>query len=154
MHAHISSDDFTGRVNYAARVIANGRQTSRTFDSCFENYDGNAVAAALMRRAEKNERLRTNLPRYISLELATQNFEEYRGKDLKEVSRLLRLAGRWESHLMLRNGPISELEAMAGIQDREAFWKPFAKLDNYLDAGIAQLKRLIVAKKVAEGVEP
>lgn len=51
-------DNFIGRVNYAAQCIT--RQTGiggRTFDTCFEMNDGDAVVTALVRRAKKNERL-------------------------------------------------------------------------------------------------
>lgn len=61
-------DDFSGRVNYAAAVISNNRATSRAFDSCFENHDGDEVAAILVRRAEKNPRLAANIWRYLSRE--------------------------------------------------------------------------------------
>lgn len=57
---------FTYRVNYAADVIASARRTSREFDNCFENGDGNQVVAALVQRAQKNERLAANLWRYIA----------------------------------------------------------------------------------------
>lgn len=33
-------ENFRGRVNYAAQVIAYGRRPTRAFDNCFENYDG------------------------------------------------------------------------------------------------------------------
>lgn len=147
-------DNFAGRVNYAAAVIANKRTPTRSFDNCFENYDGDAVAAALMRRAERNQRLRENMPKYISMDLARKNFEEYRGRNLNEVSRELRHRAAWNSHLMFHSGSISDLEQLAGIQDRTEFWKPFSKLENCLDAGIAALKRIIVDKKVAEGLWP
>lgn len=146
--------DFKRRVNFAAAVISSGRRTTRSFDSCFENHDGEAVAAALMRRAEKNEKLRTNLPRYINIDMARRDYADYQGRDLNDVSRELRLKGKWQSHFMLHTTSIGELEAMAGIEDRAAFWKPFSALTNCLDAGTAELKRLIVEKKVAEGAHP
>lgn len=85
-------DNYQGRVDYAARVICSGRETTRAFDNCFENYDGAAVAAALVRRAQKNQRLRDNLPKYLRIELALANFEEHKGKNLTEVARQLREA--------------------------------------------------------------
>lgn len=60
------SEDFAGRVNYAAAVISNGRSTSRAFDNCFENHDGDEVCAVLVRRAENNPRLAANIWRYLS----------------------------------------------------------------------------------------
>lgn len=61
-------DNFAGRVNLAALYISQGRRTSRAFDSCFENNDGDAVATALYRRAQKNPdgALAANLWRYLS----------------------------------------------------------------------------------------
>ena len=83
-----------GRVNYAAKVISEGRNSTRTFDSCFENSDGDEVAAALVRRAEKNTRLATNLFRYLSQESATKAAERLKGKDLKEEARASRAHAR------------------------------------------------------------
>ena len=147
-------DNFTGRVNYAAAVISSGRRTTRSFDNCFENHDGDAVAAALVRRAEKNERLRTNLPRYINADMAYRNHADYQGRDLKEVSRELRLRGKWEFHFTMNARSVGELEEMAGIQDRAEFWRPFAELANCIDMGCAKLKRMIIDQKVAEGIAP
>jgi len=45
-----------GRVAYAAQVIARGGANTRTFDSCFENSDGDEVAVAVVRRSRKNPR--------------------------------------------------------------------------------------------------
>ena len=54
------------RINYAARVIREGRPTSRYFDGCFEMGDGDDVVKALIKKSEKNSTLKTNLPRYIA----------------------------------------------------------------------------------------
>lgn len=58
-------ENFAGRVSYAARVISLGRETSRAFDNCFENDDGDAVIAILARRAQKNPNIAANLYRYL-----------------------------------------------------------------------------------------
>ena len=58
-------DNFAGRVNHAVRVMLAGQRTNRTFDTCFEMYDGAAVAVAIARRAEKNPRLQAAIPRYL-----------------------------------------------------------------------------------------
>lgn len=147
-------DNFIGRVNYAAAVISAGRRPTRSFDNCFENWDGDAVAAALMRRAEKNERLREKLPRYINIGMATKNHADYAGRDLKKVSRELRLAAAWSNFFSRGSRSVGELEQIAGITDREAFWKAFATDGTGLDQGVAELKRLIVDRKVAEGNFP
>ncbi len=154
MSALNQPDNFIGRVNYAAAVISAGRHTTRAFDNCFENDDGDAVAAAIMRRAEKNEKLRENLPRYLDLALATENHATYAGRDLKEVSRQLRLRASWYSHLSHGSRSVGELEELAGIEDRSTFWQAFAKLENSLELGVKELKRIIVDKKVAEGNSP
>lgn len=88
-------ENFKGRVDYAARVIAKGtRNTTRTFDSCFENHDGDAVVAALARRAEKNPKLAANLTIYLTPETIATCREKYYGQDLTEVARRLREEGQ------------------------------------------------------------
>ncbi|PZR93507.1 MAG: hypothetical protein DI537_10330 [Stutzerimonas stutzeri] len=147
-------ENFRGRVNYAAAVISAGRRPTRSFDNCFENWDGDAVAAALMRRAEKNQRLRENLPRYISLSMAEQNHAEYAGRDLAEVSRELRLAAAWTNFYANKCHSVGELEQLAGTQDRAGFWKRYADDAQSLDHGVADLKKTIVALRVKEGRFP
>jgi hypothetical protein len=56
---------FASRVNLACSYISAGRRTSRTFDTCFEMNDGDAVAVAVYRRSRRNPKLRTNLYRYL-----------------------------------------------------------------------------------------
>lgn len=60
-------DNFAARVDYARDVIARGARTSRRFDSCFEQYDGDEVAVALLRRARAHpeSRLAKGLWRYL-----------------------------------------------------------------------------------------
>lgn len=58
-------DDFAGRVNYAAKVISEGRGQTRTFESCLEMFDGKEVGVALFRRSLKNQKLAANLTRYL-----------------------------------------------------------------------------------------
>ena len=60
MRVH-DNDAFQYRVNYAAKVISQGGNTTRAFDSCFEMYDGEEVATILYRRSLKNPRLRENI---------------------------------------------------------------------------------------------
>ena len=48
------TENFQGRVSLAALYISKGRETTRSFDTCFEMWDGDAVAVALLRRAERN----------------------------------------------------------------------------------------------------
>lgn len=85
-------DNFNGRVCYAAKVIVKGGGHTRGFDNCFENYDGPAVAAALMRRAQYNPKLRENLPKYLHMPTCQEDYEKYKGHNLTEVARQLRAA--------------------------------------------------------------
>lgn len=87
-------DDFQGRVDYAASVIAAGRSTSRAFDGCFENYDGDAVAAALVRRSQGNERLSANLWRYLCQQSATEAAARLEGQHLPTVALAMREAAQ------------------------------------------------------------
>lgn len=90
MSALNNPENFAGRVNYAAQVIANGRSPSRAFDNCFENHDGDEVAAALVRRAEHNERLRANLWRYLNRSSAEEAASRLAGQNLAEAARATR----------------------------------------------------------------
>lgn len=80
-------ETFSERVNYAARFIVSGRESNRSFDGCFECYDGDAVVLALCRLAEKNERLRQMLPRYISEASIRDVPQRYAGRNAADVSR-------------------------------------------------------------------
>ncbi|MCP4698467.1 MAG: hypothetical protein GY862_16690, partial [Gammaproteobacteria bacterium] len=68
------ADAFQERVNFAAGHIAQGRRVTRRFDTCFEMYDGDAVAAALVRRVDANPsgNLAKNLFQYIGEERARE----------------------------------------------------------------------------------
>ncbi|MCP1674343.1 hypothetical protein J2T57_001445 [Natronocella acetinitrilica] len=63
-----TTGSFESRVDFAARVIASGRETTRNFSNCFEMNDGEHVVEALRRRAQRNPRLAQALPRYIRQE--------------------------------------------------------------------------------------
>ena len=64
------TENFQGRVSLAALYISEGRETTRSFDTCFEMWDGDAVAVALLRRAERNPDgpIARNFDRYLSRE--------------------------------------------------------------------------------------
>lgn len=86
-------ENFRGRVNYAAKVIAYGHRPTRAFDNCFENYDGDEVATAILRRSRKNARLAANLQRYLSLtsiEAAAERLADVPTRKLSEVARQTR----------------------------------------------------------------
>lgn len=69
-------ENFKGRVAHAAQVISEGRPTNRTFDSCFENSDGDEVATILYRRAQKNPKLAKNIWNYLSKTSVTKAAEQ------------------------------------------------------------------------------
>ena len=86
-------ENFRGRVNYAAKVIAYGRSPTRAFDNCFENYDGDEVATVILRRSRKNARLAAKLQRYLSLssiEAAAERLADVPTLKLPEVARQTR----------------------------------------------------------------
>lgn len=66
----MAKQTFKDRVDYAARIIAAGGDTScnRAFHGCFEMYDGDAVAVALYRKAQANPdgRLAANIWRKLA----------------------------------------------------------------------------------------
>ena len=95
------TENFAGRVNLAATVIASGGRPSRSFDTCFEMHDGDAVAAALVRRSLNNERLAANLFRYIGEAGARAAFARYEGRNLPDVAREMRAAAaaKWQATL-------------------------------------------------------
>lgn len=93
--------DFKTRVARAAAHIASGRPTTRTFDNCFENNDGDAVAAALLRRVEKRPdgKLAQNIWHYLSEDTVRPAAERLRGLDLETEAAKQRAASRakWEA---------------------------------------------------------
>lgn len=97
------SDNFKGRVTFAAGVISSGGRTSRSFDTCFEMNDGAAVAAALVRRARArpDTKLAANLFRYVCEKSATESHDKLAGADLETVAAELREAAesRWRETL-------------------------------------------------------
>ena len=89
----IDPENFRGRVAYAAQVIAYGRRPTRAFDNCFENYDGDEVATAILRRSRKNARLAANLQRYLRLstiEAAAERLADIPTRKLPELARQTR----------------------------------------------------------------
>lgn len=59
-------DNFSGRVNYAAQCFMRNIGSTRHFDTCFEMYDGDVVVTALVRRCEKNHRLKAAIASQFS----------------------------------------------------------------------------------------
>lgn len=95
-------DNFMGRVNFAASYISAGRPTTRSFDTCFEMNDGDAVATALYRRVQKNPntKLAQNIWRYLTENTVVPTaLENAHRTDLSAWSRELRAAraAEWEA---------------------------------------------------------
>jgi len=91
---------FAARVRYAADLIASGARPCRAFDSCFENYDGDAIAAALIRQAATNRDLEHNLGRYFNrarAEEAAEQWQHLSDEELKRLAARLRREGRAEA---------------------------------------------------------
>lgn len=86
---------FRARVDFAAAVISRGGQATRRFDTCFEIFDGNEVAAALVYRARKSPagKLAANLFRYISRDIAESDAADLAGKNLDASARESRAEG-------------------------------------------------------------
>jgi hypothetical protein len=78
-------DAFATRVNFAASYIAAGRRTTRTFDTCCEMNDGDAVAVAVYRRSLNNPKLRANLWRYFGRALVVQLAYENRRRPTRSL---------------------------------------------------------------------
>lgn len=91
------ADNFAGRVNYASLVISQRRRTTRSFDTCFEQYDGRAVAAAIWRRSLRNPEIAANLSRYLDPKSCENLFQYYQGRDLNEIARQLRTIARLDA---------------------------------------------------------
>jgi hypothetical protein len=106
-------ENFRGRVKYAAQVIACGRRPTRAFDNCFDNYDGDEVATAILRRSKKNARLAANLHRYLSMasiEAAADRLADVSTRELPEVARQTRTRQKAEFDAWL--GKADAVEAL------------------------------------------
>jgi hypothetical protein len=82
---------FQRRVDIAAAHIASGRPITRSLDSCFENFDGEAVSHALFRRASNNPKgkLAQNIANYLcghANEAAKRNGPGMTLEDLRKMS--------------------------------------------------------------------
>jgi hypothetical protein len=87
-------DNFAGRVKMAASYISQGRESTRAFDTCFEMWDGDAVAVALVRRSRKNPntKLAANIWKYIARDTCERLADENSTTDLNEWAKQLREA--------------------------------------------------------------
>lgn len=122
-------ENFGGRVAYAAKIIAYGRSPSRAFDNCFENNDGDEVAAAIVRRARKNPKIAANLDNYLnrqSAEKAAERLADIPTRQLPVVARETRARKEVEFRERLaernarENTKTDEHRASAPIEGRES----------------------------------
>jgi hypothetical protein len=99
-------NSFTARVNLAANYISQGRNSSRAFDSCFENYDGDAVVVALGRRAQARPdgNLAKNIGKYLSVDSVSSLVEKHSAlsrSGLINLSQELQITARAEFQKVL-----------------------------------------------------
>ena len=72
----------------ACAYISTGRETNRSFDSCFEWWGADAVAIALYRRSQKrpDTKMAQNLFKYLSRDTVEAAVEKY--KDWNDLEAL------------------------------------------------------------------
>ncbi|PZQ48782.1 MAG: hypothetical protein DI556_13285 [Rhodovulum sulfidophilum] len=97
MPSPYESENFAGRVAFAASYIAGRREATRTFDTCFEMYDGAVVATALYRRvtARPDTKLAAHIWSYLSREIVEEGaarFAHVPTRDLPKLAREVRMA--------------------------------------------------------------
>lgn len=83
-------ENFSGRVNLAAKYIIEQRRPTRSFDTCFEMFDGDVVACALYRRAIGNPQLAANLPKYLDTSLREETMGKYANISTRALSLMAR----------------------------------------------------------------
>ncbi len=84
------ANGFDRRVTVAATHISKGHPSTRHFDSCFENFDGDAVALALYLRTLKrpDTKLAKNIWKYLDKNSVPSLMDEYHHRTLKELRQL------------------------------------------------------------------
>lgn len=90
MTSYRDPEGFAARVNMACNYIANRREASRAFDTCFEMQDGDAVATAVYRRSRKNHKVRGNLWRYLARDSVVPTAFKHRRVPTKGLAALAR----------------------------------------------------------------
>ena len=93
------SENYHGRVALAANYISRRLNGTRTFDTCFEMYDGDLVAVALYRRVTRNpdSALARNIWNYLNRESVTATAAKYAHvptRQLPDVARTVRAKAR------------------------------------------------------------
>lgn len=106
------AENFSGRVNLLARVIATGGRTTRTTDSCCEMYDGDEVCVAVYRRSLKNESIARNIWRYLSRDTVMEAAERLSGvANLAAEARNTRARSRAEADAWFAKEPATPAPA-------------------------------------------
>lgn len=100
-----SVNSFPGRVRFAAYGIAQ-RLDSRRFDTCFEMYDGDAVAVALVRIARRSEVFRGYLEAWAggtfpaTMQAAAEKWEHVPDHALPKLAERIRADAKVERDAM------------------------------------------------------
>jgi len=79
------TDNFTGRVNYAATVISRRGGQTRHFDTCFEMWDGVEVAVAVYRRSLKNPKLAAHIWTYLGKDMVMNNVAALKDVETRDL---------------------------------------------------------------------
>ena len=67
---------FTARLQFLTRAINDGREPTRNFDTCMEMGDGDYIAAALYRKAQKSKDFLDRMQGYFCLESVQSTAEK------------------------------------------------------------------------------
>jgi hypothetical protein len=112
------NNDFNTRVNYAVACMKTKRTGTRSFDNCFEMWDGDFVVTAILRRALKNPEFEIVLRNYLRTidlwedwEQTAKKFENLSNKELKIEADNHRAKKIAESEAMERNWEEQEKNA-------------------------------------------
>lgn len=83
------TDAFSTRVSYAKRCILTGHTGGRSFDTCFEMYDGDFVMIRLWQEAENNPSLADRLKGYGTTN-CRELYEKIRHMTPRQIAALAR----------------------------------------------------------------
>lgn len=157
---------FQRRVDFACSVIASKGERTRRFSSCFENGDGAAVVAAIVRRASQNPQIAENMPRYLCADYISESEAIHADKDLAAWAKELREgspqcdAESDQADCATTPAPAPEIAPqppeIAPSEAVDADADPLAALNARLDAAETALteKPRIRLKAVAVPIEP
>ena len=112
------SENFSGRVSFACAHIARRGGDTRHFDTCFEMYDGTAVAIGVYRRSLKNPKIAANIWKYLGRDIVMAEVEEFKHvTNLAQFARELRQKSQSDFAKLERAlADIDEMRAELGIR--------------------------------------